>query len=206
MALFQGTNNADTLSGYNSQTNIIQGFGGNDTLYGANYDDSIYGGNDNDKAYGRSGNDFIMGEAGIDTLYGEAGNDTLYGGTGADKLYGGVGNDVLLGENGNDDLRGDAGNDSYFHNIISGGYDKIFDSSGTNDQLILTNSSGSITVTRLGNTNILRIYDAADAADGVLAHLIEIYDFYSGNVAGAGAVETLVIGNQTLDLLALGGL
>ncbi|ASF47549.1 beta strand repeat-containing protein [Methylovulum psychrotolerans] len=61
------------------KSKVLQGTGGNDTLYG--YDDS---------------NDILNGLAGNDTLMGGGGDDTLNGGTGNDKLDGGQGADTYL--------------------------------------------------------------------------------------------------------------
>ncbi|MBB3017860.1 Ca2+-binding RTX toxin-like protein [Microvirga lupini] len=75
--VFDGTSGSDTLTG-NEIANIINGWAGNDRLYGLTGDDKLYGG------------------AGNDILYGNEGNDLLAGGLGKDKLYGGSGKDIFL--------------------------------------------------------------------------------------------------------------
>ena len=99
---WEGTNKAEKKSAPNNQSALYVGWGGNDTLIGANK---------NDKLEGKEGNDSIEGKSGNDTLQGHNGNDTLHGGDNADRLSGGKGNDSLIGGNGHDTLDGDDGND-----------------------------------------------------------------------------------------------
>ncbi|WP_305852043.1 nuclear transport factor 2 family protein [Tolypothrix sp. PCC 7910] len=68
-----GTNAAETLTGNQTEKNIIYGYQNNDTLYGGNKDDVIWGG---------SGNDILDGKKGADTLYGNEGADTFVLGEG----------------------------------------------------------------------------------------------------------------------------
>lgn len=70
-----------------SDSEIIYGSPGDDTLTGTEKSSSVYG---------REGNDILHGGAGDDWLYGEAGNDVLDGGTGRDWLYGGAGDNTYL--------------------------------------------------------------------------------------------------------------
>ena len=114
--------NNDATAGHganNSNDDVVQGFGGNDT---------IRSGEGNDRVYAGTGSDYVDGGAGNDTLYGygdtlggsaaEAGDDTLVGGLGSDVLHGGAGADVLYGDDsqgtgpgGNDFIDGGADND-----------------------------------------------------------------------------------------------
>jgi Ca2+-binding RTX toxin-like protein len=66
---------------------IIQGTGGNDTLYDTFGDDSIYGGAGNDNLYGGVGDDALDGGDGDDWITEDS--------TGLARLYGGAGNDIL---------------------------------------------------------------------------------------------------------------
>jgi len=104
---WEGTNKAEKKSAPKNESGLIVGWGGNDTLIGANKDD---------KLEGKDGNDSIEGKSGNDTLQGHKGNDTLNGGDGADDLDGGKGDDSLIGGKGHDNLDGDDGND-----IVIGG-------------------------------------------------------------------------------------
>lgn len=99
----------------------ITGGAGNDTIVGDlfdNYidgwsgDDNIYGEGGNDTLLGYTGNDYIDGWTGDDSIYGESGNDTLLGYTGYDFLSGGSGDDSLFGESGHDTLLGGSGSDT----------------------------------------------------------------------------------------------
>jgi Ca2+-binding RTX toxin-like protein len=114
---FKGTDGGVTLNGY----------AGNDTIYGSSRGDTLFGGEGHDKiiagagddlAYGGNGNDKINGGAGDDRLYGDTsflspdtGKDTLSGGGGNDWLDGGKGNDRLSGGNGKDTLNGGVNGD-----------------------------------------------------------------------------------------------
>ena len=126
-----GSNENETLSGYNDFSNIIKGNGGDDTLYGGNINDTIYGGDGNDRLYGNGGDDTLYGNEGDDILEGGAGNDTLMGGKGNDSIKGEEGNDIIEGGEGDDDISGYVGDDTLRGNE---GDDKIYGESG-NDWL-----------------------------------------------------------------------
>ncbi len=55
---------------------LIQGYGGDDTIYGGPGNDLIQGGDGNDTMYGAGGKDLIEGQAGFDTADGGADNDS----------------------------------------------------------------------------------------------------------------------------------
>ena len=88
------------------------------TIYGTPCDDTIRaprsigvvnGEGGNDTLYGGRGNDRLNGGPGNDRLYGGIGDDQLRGGDDDDRLSGGFGADSMLdGEAGNDFVRGDA--------------------------------------------------------------------------------------------------
>jgi Ca2+-binding RTX toxin-like protein len=84
-----GTPCADTIHVPRGVT-VVNGEGGDDTLYGGRGNQSLYGGPGNDR------------------LYGGIGDDHLRGGPGNDLLSGGFGADSLDGEEGSDFARGDA--------------------------------------------------------------------------------------------------
>jgi len=77
----------NTVSGFNSSEDVINGQGGNDSLQGLSGNDTLRGG---------LGNDTLLGGAGADVLVGNAGNDSLNGGSGNDILNGGVGVDSFV--------------------------------------------------------------------------------------------------------------
>jgi Ca2+-binding RTX toxin-like protein len=107
----KGTSQSDTIIG-NDLDNVLEGFGGgdsinggegNDLLYGGDGDDNIRGGEGNDTIFGGAGDDYLYGniadcdcaENDSDIIYGEAGVDHLYGEGSADFLDGGFGFDYL---------------------------------------------------------------------------------------------------------------
>lgn len=103
----------------------ILGYGGDDTLVGAQGDDNIYGGDGDDSLLGAAGDDWLRGGNGADTLVGGAGDDWLIGGETdpevtygsygadlADQIYGMEGDDWIDGATGNDLLYGGAGQDT----------------------------------------------------------------------------------------------
>lgn len=80
----------------------IQGFDGNDRIFGGKHNDVLFGDTGHDRIHGRDGRDSLIGGEGNDMLFGEAGNDQLSGGAGFDILEGGQGRDILVGGAGND--------------------------------------------------------------------------------------------------------
>ncbi len=159
-----GSNFDDILSGeWYSFDNIIDGLGGNDTIYGKDGNDTLNGGDGVDRVYGGNGNDVLNGDNGNDDLYGENGDDTLRGGEGNDTLNGGDGVDIVYGGNGNDALNGDNGNDRLFgengDDTINGNAgDDVLQGYAGNDSLIggdgndLAWYSGAISNYRLQHT------------------------------------------------------
>ncbi|MCX7700038.1 MAG: hypothetical protein N2039_04105 [Gemmataceae bacterium] len=118
-----GLGGDDTIHAVQSPLRVtIDGYIGNDTLYGSEFNDYIMtGGGNQNVAHGYDGDD---------TLVGGAGNDSLHGGRGNDVIEGGAGDDFLNGEEGNDTLRGGAGNDLHV-----GGTDYYWDPAPDNDVL-----------------------------------------------------------------------
>jgi Ca2+-binding RTX toxin-like protein len=78
-----GGEDSDKITG-NYIANILDGQGGDDTIYGGNGNDSLYGGNGSDRLYGDQGDDAMVGGSGNDIIYGKDGNDILAGGLGND--------------------------------------------------------------------------------------------------------------------------
>ncbi|CAG2147354.1 hypothetical protein LMG19282_03139 [Cupriavidus campinensis] len=93
---FVGTSGNDSLSGWSTLANGIQGLDGNDTISGGSLDDVLDGGADIDSLSGGSGNDVLIGGIGNDALNGGAGNDVyrFSRGDGADMVVDG---DSVLG-------------------------------------------------------------------------------------------------------------
>lgn len=77
-------------------------FLGNDSMTGNSFADTIWLGSGSDVGNGLGGKDKLYGESGNDSLYGGAGNDSLNGGDGNDRIDGGTGADSLAGGAGSD--------------------------------------------------------------------------------------------------------
>ncbi|EBA08680.1 Ig-like domain-containing protein [Sagittula stellata] len=75
---------------------LLQGFLGNDTIYGGDDDDTLQGGSGDDYLDGGIDDDEISGGRDNDTLIGGQGNDTLNGGAGMDDIQGGSDRDVIF--------------------------------------------------------------------------------------------------------------
>ena len=111
--LWQGTSKADKYSAKNGKTFLIVGYGGNDTLNGANKDDKLEGKDGNDKIAGLDGNDTLQGHDGNDKLNGGNGNDYLDGGDDNDTIIGGKGNDFFEADDGEKEWTGGKGKDTF---------------------------------------------------------------------------------------------
>ena len=113
----------DTRFFKSPQINILAK-GGDDLVYGSQFNDVIHGGNGNDSLVGENGRDTIFGDLGNDRLYGDfsantrgpAGDDDwLEGGIGDDFMAGGGGNDTMVGQVGRDQFDGGQGYDAVFY-------------------------------------------------------------------------------------------
>jgi Ca2+-binding RTX toxin-like protein len=142
--LFNGadTINADS-SGQNPQLLKLRGFGGNDTLNGADRSDVLSGDGGNDTVNGKKGSDYIDGGDGNDVLNGNEGRDQITGALGDDRLFGGqdddwldggLGADRLDGGLGDDQLIGGGGTDQF---VLSAGSDTIRDFSVSDNERLL---------------------------------------------------------------------
>ncbi len=119
-----GETNFDTVT----KAGFAFGYGGRDTITGA--DDS------NDFLYGGTDDDLLRGQGADDFLYGQNGHDRLYGGALTDNLFGGWGNDVLDGGLGADHMLGGKGNDAY---VVNDARDSILEYAAEGVDLVQTN-------------------------------------------------------------------
>nr|WP_256386684.1 DUF4347 domain-containing protein [Hydrocoleum sp. CS-953] len=99
-----------------TESELLNGSGGNDTIVGFAGNDTINGRGGDDQIIGSRGSDFLYGKEGNDTLQGRIGNDRLFGGNGDDSLLGGQGRDRFNGGRGNDTLIGGASIDRFIFN------------------------------------------------------------------------------------------
>ena len=105
----EGTTFPDTLKGTNS-ANHIEGLGGNES---ATFGDLIQGFGGKDTLYGDAGGDRIEGGSNADTIFGGTGEDVLIGGKGEDHVNGGSGGDIIRVKDGQRDVVNcEGGNDN----------------------------------------------------------------------------------------------
>jgi Ca2+-binding RTX toxin-like protein len=119
----------------------VDGYAGDDIVYGNASANRIAGGTDNDILLGADGADIIHGGAGWDTSSGGEGDDQLYtdsggAGPGAEGLSGGNGNDGLYVSAVPGNFNGDAGNDFFEVYVASGGNQQFRGGDG-NDRLTI---------------------------------------------------------------------
>jgi Ca2+-binding RTX toxin-like protein len=117
----------DNIEGTNSGNDVLVAWKGKDLIYGGDGDDWLDGSYDDDSLYGGDGNDILGNPVSQEGVGGEPGDDVMYGEGGNDELYGGDGNDTLIGGFGNDTLTGGAGADTFVFNYLSEGIDTITD-------------------------------------------------------------------------------
>ncbi len=150
----------DTVIG-STDSELILGNDGQDSISGSAGNDTLIGGKDNDQLDGGSGNNSIRGDANEDIIRGGDGNDSLFGGKGNDQLFGDAEDDFLSGDQGNDTLTGGQGSDR-FALSTGGGLDIITDFENTIDYIqvpadvsisdILIQAAGSNTLLSLRST------------------------------------------------------
>lgn len=135
------------LRGSNAGANL-DGYAGDDSIYGSIFGDILAGGSGDDVVGGRRGDDTLSGNGGNDVLKGGMGNDTLYGDDaqafgflGKDFLSGGLGKDTLDGGRGDDILLGGAGRD-WLTGGISG--DDMLTGGKNGDTFVFTYSADGI--------------------------------------------------------------
>ncbi|MEO1091689.1 MAG: calcium-binding protein [Pseudomonadota bacterium] len=205
-----GNNLANTLNGWFGDDQMW-GRGGGDVMAGGAGDDTMYGESGHDDLQGDWGNDFLDGGAGEDELFGGDDDDTLLGDNNDDDLWGEDGNDKLYGENGDDDLRGGSGNDT-----LDGGFgtDDLQGGSGI-DTVTFVLSPHSMVLTNLaievnmilgyadGGTGYKSLSSIENAFTGNGSDLIygsEVNNYlktYAGHdtVFGAGGFDTILTGD-----------
>jgi Ca2+-binding RTX toxin-like protein len=118
----------DSLAGAMGTADLVQGFGGNDTLVATTGADTLDGGSGLDRAsFAGSAGPLVLdllrpaNNAGaaetqlllnIEVVEGSAFNDRIFGTNAAERLIGNAGNDMLRGRGGADTLEGGGGNDT----------------------------------------------------------------------------------------------
>ena len=98
--------NQSPLIGLFNHSNTIEGFDGDDDMYGQDCRDLLIGGPGEDELYGGAKRDILRGGYDDDILEGGDGNDILVGGPDDDTLDGGDGSDIIFGGDGIDIIDG----------------------------------------------------------------------------------------------------
>ena len=159
---------------------IIQGYGGSDTLYGGAGDQIIYGN-------GRPGQE-RSGDTG-DYLYGQTGNDALFGAEGDDFLDGGTGNNSIDGGIGVDTVSYDSADQNVTVNLAAG--TATAGSYATDTLVSIENVTGSHTntnhITGDGGANLL--------SGGVLADTL-VGGAGNDTLTGGGGNDSLLGGSM----------
>ena len=94
-AALHGGDGTDHLMG-DSSNQQVWGGRGDDMIEGYGGDDTVHAGPGDDHAMGGDGRDILLGGPGNDTLHGEGGDDLVWGGTGKDTVDGGPGRNIVL--------------------------------------------------------------------------------------------------------------
>jgi Ca2+-binding RTX toxin-like protein len=198
---------------WGTNSDLLDGRGGDDTLLGGAGDDTLIGGAGKDTAsFAGSamgviaslqagtatgeGSDTLslienlLGSAHADILTGDKLANRLDGGAGADQLLGGKGPDVLLGGKGDDTLTGGAGKD-----VLTGGTGKdVFAFTAPTDSIL----AGPDQITDLSNADKIDL-SAIDAVKGVAGNqafvLVGAFTHHAGE-----AVLTYDAGNLRTSL------
>jgi Ca2+-binding RTX toxin-like protein len=209
-----GGSGSDTLFGgkgddylLGGQQNTLESDSGNDILYGEAGNDKLSDGKGNDELYGGDGNDDLFDKEGNDKLDGGAGDDKLLSTEGDDTLDGGAGNDVLDSRNGKDFLIGGDGNDNYIFDRYGSIGGVVKDTSDTDSLTFSERGSTKDTGIFLSLSNSLKrvgtdlIVDLNQDNIVVEKDDIKIIDFFAGEGAGVGFIETVqnLSGKDILD-------
>ena len=151
--LVSGLDGTDTMIGGAGFDNF-QGNQGNDSLSGGAGDDIVVGGKDNDVQLGGGGVDVVWGNLGNDTLDGGDGNDQVRGGQGDDSVSGGAGDDFVSGDRGNDTISGGTGAD-LFHGSQDAGLDRVLDFSVAQGDRVFLDPGTTFTVSQVGADTVI---------------------------------------------------
>lgn len=182
------------LPGGDSEFDVVDGMGGNDTITGNLYDNLLRGGGGNDFIYGNEGDDELRGNQGTDRIYGDDGNDLIFAGGGDDTVFGGEGNDAIFGGEflnggGSDTLHGEGGDDVLNSTGLDGA-DFLDGGLGTDTAVI--NRFSSFVGEAIDFRTSFSLLIGQRLSDGTSLSSIEILNFKGG----AGSDAIVVIGDR----------
>jgi Ca2+-binding RTX toxin-like protein len=174
------------------------GYGGNDTIIGADAANNfLYGGTGNDLLVGADNEDFLFGQGGDDTLLGNAGRDRLFGGAGNDSLDGGAGDDLVEGGLGSDIFVLSAGSDVFVDLDFDSG--DVLDLNGRYENWADLMSHARYEAIDGATFDDLIIYNL----DGTRTTLLNVGAIYTPNIVGLAAPR-IVIGTAAADNISVG--
>ncbi len=158
MVAINGTDANNRIETISTQSAILPGPEGNDTILGSPADDVIQGNLGSNYIQGNEGNDFLSAGPDDDTLFGGPGNDVLVGQAGNNLLYGNEGNDFLYGISGNNILFANQGNDwvvgGDLNDIIYGGQEDDTAFGGDSDDLLYGDKGNDVLYGNAGNDTL----------------------------------------------------
>jgi Ca2+-binding RTX toxin-like protein len=196
----EGTDN-DVIEGFGGDDSIAAGNGadvvfggtGDDTIKGNLGDDVLFGGADNDNVQGGLGNDLIDGGAGDDLLLGGSGDDTVRGGAGEDRIFGAEGDDELRGGSENDTIEGSEGEDTLYGGT---GDDDLW--GGLDDDTVI-GGAGNDTVAGEDGDDDLHGGFGDDIIDGGAGNDVIVDVEGSDNVFGGDGDDVINVGSTQGD-------
>ncbi|OCX66411.1 hypothetical protein BFP70_05150 [Thioclava sp. SK-1] len=167
------TETAEILGTVSTDVTKVIGSQGNDHFDGRSAADHFQGGDGADYMDGMGSDDLLEGEGGNDYLRGGKGNDTLEGGSGDDKLYGLEDDDQLTGGAGadhyyfsrgigHDTITDFAAEDTLHLGTFLTGYSDPITLAETDDGLLLSNGTDSITFAGYGLSDANWIFAGTD--------------------------------------------
>ncbi|QOZ75368.1 hypothetical protein XH83_07890 [Bradyrhizobium sp. CCBAU 53351] len=176
-----GSGRVDIMAG-GLGADVLDGFGGDDVLYGDEVGSDTVG-----------GNDVLLGGGGNDVLYGGGGSDYLDGWLGNDFISGGDGKDYILANDGDDIIIGGKGDDIIYNNNGAGsGNDTYLYAKGDGNDLIVEGSTAETDVLILADINSYDV-ELSQSADDLLIKIkatgeviIVASHFVGLNAPGAG--------------------
>lgn len=162
------------------------------TIYGTSNNDQLTGTSSSDSIYAYAGNDELRGLGGNDYLVGYGENDLLVGGAGADTLYGETGDDRYIFEAGfGQDYIGD-----YY------GLNTIEFTDSQEDEVTMSNSSGSLVISVEGTSDTLTIGSYYSYVDNFTFEFAEPDEPVETGPTAGDDVLTGTDGADTIDALA----
>jgi VCBS repeat-containing protein len=166
--------------------------GGDDRVFGGDWDDRVSGRVGDDQLFGLAGSDVLSGDEGDDRLLGGHDNDQLNGGEGDDELTGGGADDRLNGGDGVDTARFGAHSSNYRFELTESGLLRVLDTRPADPSRPGSQTDG---VDTLQDMELLQFTDRTVTVAEVLRSI-------RPPVAGADAAVTSEDAPVTFDLLA----